>query len=219
MELDIGLLNILFGNLEIFHIKDSILYLRLPIIQNLDITNYDHEIKLSNDKKEILEFFGYDTTIQYDVLQTKSNQFIFLCSSPRIRKKYLNFYVPHFKGGSGFYPNTKLEKDFNDYLIDKYGEKESTRDRDKTKWINYAIKFFRVDNELNDYAEQKTMFEDIFKKRNTLPDMNYVIYKRFLMYYGAINVYTWDQSTLLEKLTQFKNKNSTGFKFFLGRCG
>ena len=107
--LDIDLLNFWIEKLDLFIYEDA-LYAKLyaPFFGK-------YHFFLSNDKKEILDFFGYDITCEYDNM-TEKNMFEYLCTSTKLSHNDIKLSHP-LKGDC---LKTKTHVKFNTYLQNKY---------------------------------------------------------------------------------------------------
>jgi len=85
--MDLDLLNVWITNLG-FEIKKDKLYLQLKAHYKDPINFY--VMYLSNNKDKILEFFGFDTSIDYDHL-TEKNVFEYLCTSTKLNPEFIMY--------------------------------------------------------------------------------------------------------------------------------
>lgn len=171
---------------------------------------YSYSLLLSNNKNDILKFFGFDTTIEYDKLSER-NLFVYLTSSTKLKPENISYVS--FKGPSA--KNNKHSK-FNKYLIKKYSPDH------KTCSINYeiiekAIKYFHREKQYQEYIEQKEFLNCIESKKSIIKtyDNNYQKnINRFLLLYGLSNISIMKDETLITLWDNFKKQNVSGLNSF-----
>lgn len=181
-EMDLELLNFWIENLD-FYIRDNTLKMRLyvPYFRN-------YIMELSSNKKDILDFFGFDTNIDYDALKEK-DVFVYLCSSKKLCHTKLR--LCSIKGP---FPKNKQHSKFNQYLQTNYFVNDVFRIPQEMsssiKWSKEAISFFKKDKEYDMYMAQYNMFLKLklcFNKL-TISNAHRPIFNAFLMLYGVKNV-------------------------------
>jgi hypothetical protein len=193
MAFELDLLNFWIEKLG-FLIEENNLYLCLQAC-NLDFGTH-YKLFLCNDSRTILDFFGFDTSIDYLNLKAY-NVFEFLCTTSKLEPSMIRYRG--FKGPSA--KNDKHAK-FNDYLKHKFENAiQPSKDaacHTQSIWMESAIQVFSKRYEYNLYIEQKSKVDtciDKLKRFNpSFQDMS-----RFFMLHGICSVCVWDEETLEKK--------------------
>lgn len=210
--MDVELLNFWVNNLR-FHIehdntnKEPSLYLSLKV-HKYDIID-SHVILLSNNKNAILEFFGYDTSINFDKL-TERNMFEYLCTSKKLHPcfiKYCNFKTRH--------PKNKLHSKFDEYLKKRYhcNDKIDIIDikQERIIFLNNAISFFGKDKEYDEYKKKRNLLNDVFKKMELIETAT-TDFRFFVLVYGIYQVAQMTDEEIKNNWSKFKSENWSGLR-------
>jgi hypothetical protein len=201
--MDFELLNLLINKIHLFIKDNNELFLELKAFHHDPFHSYT--IFLSNDKNKILEFLGFDTSIEYDKLSTK-NMFEYLCTSNKLDYKLIKFFG--FKGPHA--PN-RLQQNFNDYLINKkFTDLSNTTNIFNTKYI---IEYFDKTNEYNDYKEKRNLYNNLIEKKISLGNRHDQFYK-FLIVHGIQNIINYNNDELINKWNTFCKENWSGLIVF-----
>jgi len=176
------------------------LFLRLKAC-NVDIMRSSLFL-LSSEKEQILDFFGFDTSIEYDYLKSY-NQYEFLCSSKKLSPRYINY-----RGFKGPHSKDSNHEKFNKYLKGKYISSDYRNDdhslisAHKKVWLERAIKFFNKENEYQEYIDNRNLLDNIFKKREK-NNIEFNEFRRFLSLHGVLNVSKWDDDKFQVEISKF----------------
>ncbi len=210
--LDISLLNQWINRLN-FDIRDDRLFINLKAFTE-DIGN-TFILPLTDNKKDILDFFGFDTTIDYDNLKEK-DMFEYLCTSNKLNPLFITYYG--FKGPS---PRTKLESKFNDFLLSKkythfkFIEHSDMLDKIQEELLNDSIKFFKKEQAYKKYKIKFELLDKVVTIKQKINDkMTYGKFSKFLILHGIFNVVKWNDEVLNLKFNEFKNENWSGLITF-----
>lgn len=192
--MNIELLNIWINDLG-FYIKDDTLYLKLkvPLFRR-------YSLQLSLNKNDILDFFGFDATFEYDNM-TERNQFEYLCTSTKLLPSDICHYT--FKD----FPNSKQHARFDEYLKKKYNAKQLLEPERKTIWRKDAIRYFKKENEYDIYLSQCDMCLRAKKLSEKLNVIDMSQFFAFIMLYGLKNIIEFDETTLFNKWDVFSHMN------------
>jgi hypothetical protein len=150
---------------------------------------------LCSDKNKILDFFGYDSSLDYDHMKIY-NQYEYICTSTKLSNKDIKYCG--FKGPSA---KNKNHANLNKYLLAKYHENKrnhldnSIITAQKKIWLEKAIIFFNMESKYTKYIENQNILDEIFIKKNILK-ANYTEFKKFVCLYGVLNILKWDETTL-----------------------
>lgn len=186
-------------------------YLYLSLKADKDDFLKSYIIELSSDKNKILQFFGFDSNINYDNLSEK-NLFEYLCTSSILQPshiRYCSFKGPHAKN--------KLHEKFNKYLLDK----NYSRHQDNTSinqqvrvFVNDAITYFQKEHDFTEYKEKRKMFDNVVQKKHYLmsnvKQFSHVDFNLFLVVHGILNVSLMNDETLQNVWKDFSNQNWSG---------
>jgi hypothetical protein len=188
-------------------------YLYLLLQADKDDFLNSYIILLSSSKKAILEFFGFDITIQYDNL-TETNMFEYLCTSSILKPCYIRYCS--FKGP---HPKNKLHENFNKYLLKKnYSRHDGNLRAKEQRSIlkKDAISFFGKEKEFSEYKEKRTMFDNINEKKHYLmskqPSQSFVDFMSFLVVHGITNVVSMNEELLITTWNAFSKQNWSGIR-------
>lgn len=179
---------------------------------------YSYVLPLSNNKIDILTFFGFDTSIEFDKL-TEKNTFEYLCTSSILDPKHIQ-YTGGFKGP---YAINKLHEKFNDYLKNKkypkptayneeyYTKKKNVRDTFKKN----ALAFFNKENEYNEYKSHRDILEKVYAKFDIIKNAkldkdNFVDFERFVILHGVYKVSQMNENELYKLWSEFVAQNWSG---------
>lgn len=215
-------------NLDIRHEKitnNPRLYISLKAYTNDPM--YAFVILLSEDRKSILTFLGFDTSIEYDKL-TEKNIFEYLCTSSRLDPafiKYCGFKGPHAKN--------RMHQKFNDYLVAKKFRNSAKRDDDyfsqEKQAVNIyaqdAISYFGKEKEYIDYKEKRKLIDKVMEKKYYLRDnlkengnnsLSLMIdnFSQFITVYGIYHVSQMSFDEFETKWKDFINQNWSGLRIF-----
>lgn len=163
-------------------------------------------ISLSNNKREILNFFGFNVdNIEYDSLSERDT-FEYLSTSTKLCHNDIQL-CSLVKGPS---PKNKQHAKYNEYLKKKYYMNDQLFIPNKRiEWSKEAIAFFGKQKEYEIYISQCDIFTKIKKCFKTL-NLTYVhipAFHSFLMLYGIQNIIDYDDLHLNEKWNVFQNMN------------
>ena len=212
--LDLELLNLWINRLY-FDIRGQTLYLSLKAFS--DDPCYSYVLPLSSDRPRILEFFGFDTSRDYDHMTT-FNQFEYLCSSSKLDPKYISYFS--FKGPG---PKNQSEAKFEKYLVSKryprfqYDSVEYAElHKHRVSLKKEGVSFFEKEAKYQRYLEQRKMLNSVIAVKNKLEGgkVLYGEFSKFLILHGMYNVLAWDVQTLEEKWLSFKTDNWSGLLVF-----
>lgn len=165
---------------------------------------HSHVILLSQDKNKILEFLGFDTSIQYDLLSEK-NMFEYLCTSKWLNPQYIK-YCGGMKGGP--YAINKTHSRFDQYLKNKEYKRSSDSDRDI---VNVALQFFDKHEEYTKYKNLRSIIEKV-EKKETLVKCNHDDFIKFTLLYGVLQISTMNDEEFVRKWTEFIKFNWSGLR-------
>lgn len=204
MEMEFDLLNFWIENMNFFikyKPEKTTLYIRLKSCK------YDQMIScyfpLCSDKNKILDFFGYDSSLDYDHMKIY-NQYEYLCTSTKLSHKDIKYC-----GYKGHSPKNKNHTEFNKCLLAKYREKKRNTDdysvinAHKRLWQEKSIIFFNMESKYTKYIENRNILDEIFIKKNILK-ANHTEFKKFVCLYGVLNIIKWDETTLQNNWNLFK---------------
>lgn len=213
MSFELDLLNCWIHNLS-FMVNDDKLYLSLKASDNdwLRCCN----LFLSDNQKDILEFFGFDSSVDY--LNLKSyNVYEFFCTTTKLTPHHISYC-----GFKGPHPKNQNHSKFNEYIKDKYKNLRTLEaDRQevysqRATWLKDAIKFFSKENEYQKYLWQKSTISVAIKKLHTL-HASFADMSRFILLHGIKRVVKWDEEVLKKKWQKFKNDEWNGLTMFTYR--
>lgn len=207
--MDLELLNFLIADLD-FVIERNGLY---ACVQGCYLYNW-HKIKLflSDDKKAVLDFFGYDTTVEYDSL-TPNNLYVFLCDSSKLKPSDLKLNLSHFKGG-GVRMYDRIFREFDHFLKGKHYNSQAKHASDDTKqrWLEQAIEYFKKLPEYDSFQQKRSMIDDVYRKgkrcwkhRDGRGESNN--YRRFVKVQGINTLSTLDSEEIERRWKEFKKDN------------
>lgn len=209
--MDLELLNFWINRLN-FDYKNNQLFVLLPSNDN-DIFN-TYCLKLSEDTKQILKFFGFDVTIKYDKL-TLNNMFEYLCTSTKLDPRYIEYYG--FKG-----PHSKnlIHAKFDKYLKNKnYPRDTRNLEEDSNKLLQEAIIYFNKSEEFDKYKNHFNILNKLFKQKDKLDKLDklntYKDFKKFSVLYGIYNIINYDDDILKIKWQEFKSEHWSGLKYII----
>lgn len=209
--MDIDLLNYYIRKIG-FKIENSSLTLELePSSYPL---GYQYQIALSDNKKEILHFFGYDVTVNYDHL-TEKNLFVYLSSSKSFNERHIRY--DSFKVQS---PKNSQHRKFNDFLVKnrKYKSEYISEDLEKLRnvWRDDAIKQFDISNEIERYRYEKNAVDKIMQMYNAakIKSKVYRKFDFFIRYWGVNDVKDWDQKRFDSEWLKFQDENWSNLQHF-----
>jgi hypothetical protein len=176
------------------------LYFRLKAC-NIDVMRSSKFI-LCTDKNKIIEFFGFDTTIEYDYLK-QNNLYEYLCTSNKLSSRhitYRGFKGPHCKNREHEKFNTYLKKKFmtSSHINDDYSMISSH----KRLWKNKALKFFDKEKLYNDYLDNTIILNKLFNISGELK-IDFSDFRRFVSLYGILNLLNWDNNKLNDEFNKF----------------
>ena len=178
--MDVSLLNFWIEKID-FYIQNDVLYITLyvPMFKT-------YYLQLTNDKNKILDFFGFDISIEYDKLSER-NLFEYLCTSKNLSHNDITLLTI-----KDFIPS-KLHRKFNEYLKNKYHINDTLYinfESTEKDWKQYAIKYFNKDKEYECYKSQYELFakcKSCFKKLH-LNESDKPKFFSFMMVYGIKNI-------------------------------
>jgi hypothetical protein len=206
--MDFELLNYWIHRLD-FDIRKDKLYLQLKACSKDSLNGYI--MFLSDDKNKILEFFGFDTTIEYDKL-TEKNMFEYLCTSTKLSSGII-VYNGGFKGP---YAKNALHKKFNNYLLTK----EYFIERDYAKiyetrnaMVKEAIAYFDKMKDYEEYKSSKLFIDSVmdkYKLLKTKTDTVWCDFERFIILYGAYRIAEMPEEEMFELWNNFRKQNWSG---------
>jgi hypothetical protein len=179
---------------HLLYIRNDSLYTELNAYNDDPLHSY--KLFLSNDKRKILEFFGYNIEVEYDNLK-EINLFEYLCTSKKLDNDYIAYC-----GFKGPFAKNKQHKKLNDYLVKKSFEHKNNFPRDDTLQKE-AIIFFNVNMKI--YKFQYDLMNQIFDKKIKLPQHSYEKLSNFLLLHGIDNFMKWSDEELLDKWNKYKN--------------
>jgi hypothetical protein len=203
--MDFELLNYFIRYLP-FHVQKDTLFLRLPGCER-DIFNL-HEMPLTDDPLKILDFFGYDTTIEYTKL-SQSNIFVYLTNSTKLDPAFIchdGFKGPHAKNN--------IHKKFNQHLVCEYQHLKKHRPHQDVceKWIVDAIKYFNKLNEFNTYQSQKAIIDKALQFHVATDKDTRKGYDRFVLLHGVYTVASMTRLQFEDAWVKFKRENWSSLK-------
>ncbi len=213
--MDLSLLNLWINNLN-FDIQDNKLCIHLKAYSE-DICN-TFILPLSKNKKDILDFFGFDTTIDYDNLKEK-DMFEYLCTSHKLNPLFITYY-----GFKGPYAKSQIDAKFNKYLLTKnythfdFRKHQGLLDKVQEELMNESIIFFKKEKAYNKYKIKYDLLDKVISIKEKIKDkMSYGKFSKFIVLHGIFNVVKWDDEMINLKWDEFKNENWSGlitFKVF-----
>lgn len=214
--LDLELLNFWIKKYGLY-IEENTLFIRLSLNKSHKII---HTIKVSDDKHSILDFFGYDTRIEYDEL-TQKNTFVFLSTSSKLNTDFIDYYKTHFKGGhEGYHPKNKQQREYNEYLLaqdyDIRYKKEDLKDELK-KWQNEVINTFRLEDEYKECLMKNQKLSRAFEnlEKCNFKDSNWKYIQRFILFYGINTLVSYSEDEFVSAWEKFKKDNWSSLDYFL----
>lgn len=211
--MDFELLNFWISKLRL-HVKhththnDPCLYLYLKAHDNDFL--YSYCILLSTKKNAILEFFGFDTSVNYDEL-TEKNLFQFLSTSTKLHPSFIQYC-----GFKGPHPKNKLHGKYNEYLKTEYfsiHNNDTNCQHAVELYARKAISFFGRENKIKEYMDKKALFNAVMAKRDLLEEQykdDISKFSSFVSVYGIINVSEMDANLLIQAWKAFLDQNWTG---------
>jgi hypothetical protein len=173
---------------------------------------------LSENKKDILTFFGFDTSIEYDKL-TEKNTFEYLCTSTRLKPMYIQY-----TGFKGPYAKNKEHEKFNEYLKGKhYPRRSSSNDEyykqlalEKQSYTNDAIEFFKKENAYIEYKERKKLLDKVMEKHDAIKGLEsryiWCDFSQFIKLHGVLNIAEMSIDKVTALWNQFKTQNWSGLR-------
>lgn len=175
------------------------LYLRLKSC-NTDILR-SGQFLLCSDKNKILNFFGYDNSIEYDYLKSY-NQYEYLCSSTKLLPRYIRY-----RGFKGPRAKDSNHEKFNKYLMNKYKSGSHINDYSllcvhKRTWLDKAIQFFEKEKEYREYLDNRLVLDKLFKRKDDLK-IDFDNFRKFICLHGVINMTNWDNDKLKKEFDIF----------------
>lgn len=179
------------------------LFLSLKAYDNDYLHTY--KILLSTNKTSILEFLGFDTSINYDNLTIK-NMFEYLCTSNRLKSDYLRFCS--FKGPQ---PKNKLHQQFDSFLKNRYNGQNRTetltnKQLEMSLLVADAISFFGKDKQYEEYKEKRQLMTKVMTKMNLVKsDNNH--FQLFLLLHGVITVAEMTDVIFVRAWNEFTSQN------------
>lgn len=199
--MDLELLNYWIKKMN-FNIHEDTLYMSLESC-DIDFCN-TCKFVLSSNKNKILEFFGYDTTIDYDHLKSY-NIYEFLCTSTKLLPN--NIQYDGFKGPSA--KNSEHVK-YNKYLLQKYSDNKKYRidDIENNKFIKKfnedAIKFFKKENNFELYKFNFNILNKLFKKKENIEKINHSEFCKFVSLHGILTIIKWSDDKFYDEWDLYK---------------
>lgn len=157
---------------------------------------------LCSDKNKILDFFGYDNSIEYDYLKSY-NQYEYLCSSTKLLPRYIKY-----RGFKGPIAKDLNHKNFNKYLMTKYKSSSYINDDysllsdHKRRWLDKAIQFFEKEKEYQEYLDNRLVLDQVLKIKDELK-INFNDFKRFICFHGITNIKNWDNDKFKKEFDKF----------------
>jgi len=198
--MDFELLNFWITKIK-FNITDNVLYI---LLESCDIDIFNScKFELSSDKKKILDFFGFDSTIDYDNLKPY-NIYEYLCTSSVLLPQYITycgFKGPHAK-------NTNHSK-FNEYLLKRFPYDKTHSQysiyNDIDKWKRYAIKYFNKNDDYELYKSNYNILNKLFEKKDKFVEkIKWNEYKKFICLHGILTIINWDDNKFNEEWDLYK---------------
>lgn len=165
---------------------------------------YTYVLLLSENKNDILEYLGFDTTIEYDKL-TENNMFEYLCTSTKLNPA--NIQYCGFKGPC---PKNTLHSKFNKYLLNKNYSKDNQKHVLNNEQI---ITFFKKVNDYEEYKNKRSLMNIVMCKNKILHG-KHKEFSRFITVYGIISVSKMNDVELIEKWKDFNTENWSILKVF-----
>lgn len=202
--LNLSLLNFLIENIHMI-IKNNTLYLLLKACDNDYFNSY--KIKLSDNSDEILKFFGYDITRDYNNM-TEKNQFVFLTTSTKLKPELIKYISKGFKGPNRFY--SKLEEKFNAFLKQENYYRVNSNDFDDQilEFRNDAIETFNIQDKYNIYKLQYTIMNKLMEQRKKIMEkIPFGEFNHFVMIYSIYTIISSDDQKLLEMADEYNKLN------------
>lgn len=185
------------------------LYLSLKAHNNDSLCSY--VLLLSESKKDILEFFGYDTSIEYDRL-TEKNVFEYLCTSSRLKPQFIQY--SSFKGPRA---KNKQHTEFNKYLERKeFPRRGSDYCNQRTQlcriYSQDAVNFFQKEKEYTAYKENRKILDAVNRKTSlvNLKESAATSFSKFIAVHGVLNIATMDDDTFVAAWDKFIKQNWSG---------
>ncbi len=208
--MDLELLNFWISDFKM-SIQDDNLFLHLKSYKKDTI--YSYILPLSDNRQDILNFFGYDNTVEYDKM-TQKNQFEFLCTSTKLNPKYIS-YLP-FKTRANHIK-------FNVFLLEKYKyirppeQDRNAIKQEGRKWKLEALNYFNKENDYRIYKQQCYIFESLENARNKVytENHNYKDFEKFMLLHGITNIIKWNYELLIKEWKRFKNSNWSPLSMYL----
>lgn len=206
MSFELDLINFWIERLN-FQIKDDKLFLRLKAC-NIDIMR-SHLLLLSDNVNDILDFFGFDISIDYMHLKPY-NIYEFMSTTVKLYPEYISYY-----GFKGPHPKNQNHVKFNDYLKQKFRDVFSNRDQSletrQKEWMERAIEHFSKQNKYVTYLEQHDIITAVIKKMNIVA-ASFSHIKRFLMLHGLLRVKNWDDARVTKEWQRFQDEEWAGLR-------
>ena len=204
--MDLELLNFWINRLK-FDYRHNQLFVLLPAYDD-DIFN-TYCLKLSEDTKQILDFFGFDTTIKYDKL-TLNNMFEYLCTSTKLDPRYIEYC-----GFKGPYSKNLIHSKFDKYLKNKnYPRDTKNLESTANKLLNESIIYFKKSEEYNKYKKHFDILNKLFKQKAKFEN-NIDDFRKFCVLYGIYNIINFDDNMLKTKWEEFKSENWSGLVYLV----
>lgn len=213
MSFELDILNFWIHNLS-FTIKNDKLYMCLKASDN-DFMNCC-DLFLSDNHKDILEFFGFDTSVDY--LNLKSyNVYEFFCTTSKLSPhhiSYCGFKGPHPKNQNHSNFNVYVKKKFQD--IRTLEEGSDTVRSQKVTWLKSALDSFSKQKEYQKYLWQKATINVAINTLHTL-HASFSDMSRFILLHGIKKIVKWEDDILKAKWKKFKDDEWNGLTVFTYR--
>lgn len=165
-------------------------------------------ICLTDNKKHALSFFGYDTSVEYDLL-TERNLFAYLDTSTRLSPEFIRYCS--FKGP---YAKNKQHEKYDKYLKEQHGgyvkpsDSHYVRRHELEQNLKHAaISYFHKEKEYEELKVRRAMMDKVFDIKKRLKDPPYDMFNRFIVLNGIKSVIEWDSNRLSIEFEEFKTQN------------
>lgn len=168
---------------------------------------YSYVLLLSESKNDILDFLGFNTSIEYDKL-TEKNVFEYLCTSSRLKPQFIqynSFKGPHAKN--------KHHDAFDKYLVKKDFQKSGCdRSKECRIFSQDAINYFQKEKEYTSYKENRKLL-DIVNEKQSLIKSHYsdtTRFNRFIAVHGILKIVSMNNDEFLAAWSEFSTQNWSG---------
>ena len=214
--MDLELLNFWIRRLH-YEVRGETLFINLSAFEKDYM--YSYALELSSDSKRILDFFGFDTSIEYDKL-TLSNQFEFLCSSTKLNPHYITY-----SGFKWLHPKNHQHSKFNQYLVKRYYHKKYKYPVENIESNNFscdeAILFFQKEKEYRIYEKHELLINTVLEKKFIIENESKTNHKKFasqfnmfLLVHGMNSVSSWDNQKCIHEFQEFVKEKWSGLNVF-----